>query len=340
MRIAYVLPFPELNGGNKVVLQHAELLARRGHTVTVVADGARPVWVAGGAAAWHDRTAAPPRLPEQDLVVATFWATLPVARELGLGPLAHFCQGYEGALPHLAPLLPQIEEVYSWPLPALVVSPHLGDFLRRRFGRESREAPPPLDPLFRPRPRWRPRRAPWVALPGIFESAVKDVPTALAAVRALRDDGLAPRLLRFSILPLSAAETAMLAPDRYLCGVPPAEIAAAVRGCDLLLLPSHAGEGFGLPLLEAMASGVPAVASRIPSVERLAGDAAILVPPGDAPAFAAAASRLLTRPAEWRRARRRGLAAARLYRPERVGPVLEAALSWAAERARAAAAAI
>ena len=330
MRVTYVLPFPELNGGNKVVLQHVGLLAAAGHAVTVVCDGARPAWDGGTAGTWIDRTAQRPQLPSQDLVIATYWTTLPVARALEAGPLAHFCQGYEGHLPHLQSQLPAIEEIYSWPVPALVVSPHLGVLLRERFGRDSRTAPPPLDPLFRPRLRWRPRRRPWVALPGIFESAVKDVPTALAALAALRRQGVAARVVRLSILPLSAEERSLLAPDRYLCGVPPAEVASALRDCDLLLLPSLSGEGFGLPLLEAMASGVPAVVSRIPSTTALAEDAALFAPPGNAAAFASAARDVLTRPEAWRAARRRGLTAALRHRPELVAPALEAAVRWAA----------
>jgi glycosyltransferase involved in cell wall biosynthesis len=333
LRVSYVLPFPELNGGNKVALQHAALLAAAGHAVTVVADGARPAWAAG-AASWIDRTTTVPRLPQQDLVIGTYWTTLAVARDLAIGPLAHFCQGYEGVLPHLRSQLAAIEEVYSWPLPALVVAPHLGELLRDRFGRDSRETPPPLDPRFRPRLRWRPARVPWVAVPGIFESAVKDVPTALAAVAQLRREGLSCRLLRLTILPLSPGERAQLPPDRYLCDVAPEEVATALRGCDLLLLPSLAGEGFGLPLLEAMASGVPAVASRIPATEHLAGGTAALVAPGDVEAFATAARRLLSCPARWRVARRQGLTAARRYRPELVAPVLEAAVRWAAEQGR------
>jgi glycosyltransferase involved in cell wall biosynthesis len=337
MRITYLLPFPELNGGNKVALQHAALLREAGHETTVAAEGPRPPW-APAVVPWVDRAAAAPRLPAQDLVIGTYWTTLVAGRELALGPLAHFCQGYEGALEHLQPQLRAIEEVYSWPLPALVVSPHLGDLLRERFGRASREAPPPLDPLFRPRLRWGPRRRPWVAVPGIFEAPVKGVATALAALAGLREQGVRCRVLRFSILPQSAAERTLLAADRYLCGEPPATIAAALAGCDLLLLPSRAGEGFGLPLLEAMASGVPAVASRIPPTERLAGRAATLVPAGEAAAFAAAARALLSAAPRWRRARREGLSQAARYRPREVLPALDAAVRWAAGQAAAAAA--
>lgn len=333
MRITYVLASPEMNGGHKVVFQHVGLLREGGAQVSVLGEGPRPEW-AGFDGAYHDLSAGLPRLPTQDLVIGTFCTTLPVARSLGVGPMAHFCQGYEGGLVHLAPLLPQIEEVYSWPVPALVVSPHLGDFLRERFGRPSVVVPPPLDPLFRPllRPRLGPRRRPWIAVPGIFEAEVKGVPTALAAVRRLRGRGIAARVLRFTFLPLSNEERALLEPDRYLCGVPPEEIARALRRCDLLLFPSRPEEGFGLPLLEAMASKVPAVASRIPSTIHFAEGAVPLVPPEDPEAFAEAAGRLLSDARAWRRARALGAEASRRFRPEAVAPRLFEAIRWAREQ--------
>ena len=57
------------------------------------------------------------------------------------------------------------------------------------------------------------------------------------------------------------------------------ELAALYRGAACLVFPSR-DEGFGLPLLEAMASGVPVVATRAGALPEIAGDAAILVEPG------------------------------------------------------------
>lgn len=331
MRIAYVVPETKLNGGLKVIFQHVALLRASGHEVTVVGSGPRPEW-AGFDGTYRDHSAEAVRLPSHDVVIATYWTTIALARSLEAGPVAHFCQGYEGGLEHLAPMLPQIEEAYSWPLPALVVSPHLGDFLRARFQRPSAWAPPPLDPIFRASwlPRFRPRRRPWIAVPGIFEAPVKGVRTALEAIRRLRARGLDARVLRFTFLPLSAGEREILIPDRYLCDVPPRQIVRELRRCDLLLLPSQAAEGFGLPLLEAMASRVPAVASRIPSTVHFTGGAVPLVPPDDASAFEEAAHRILTEPGTWRRAREEGALAARRFRPEIVAPQVVEAVRWAA----------
>jgi glycosyltransferase involved in cell wall biosynthesis len=332
MRVAYVLPLPELGGGSKVVFQHADLLAAAGLEVTVLGAGPRPGW-ARLASPYVDYSAAPPRLPSQDLVIATLWSTIATARSFALGPLAHFCQGYEGGLVHLRPVLSEITAAYAQPLPTLTVTPYLARFLAERFGRQAVIAPPALDPLYRPRHRLRPRRRPWIAIPGIFEAEVKGVPTALAAVRLLREAGCRARVLRFSLLPLSAAEGGLLAPDRYLHAVPPAEVARALCRCDLLFLASRAEEGFGLPLLEAMAAKVPAVASRIPSTEYMTDGAVPLVPPEDAAGFAAAARRLLGSARDWRRARRAGWRAAARFRPEVVAPQVLAAVRWAAERA-------
>jgi glycosyltransferase involved in cell wall biosynthesis len=52
------------------------------------------------------------------------------------------------------------------------------------------------------------------------------------------------------------------------------ELAGLYRGAACLVLPTRY-EGFGLPVLEAMASGTPVVASPDPAVREVAGDAAL-----------------------------------------------------------------
>jgi glycosyltransferase involved in cell wall biosynthesis len=69
--------------------------------------------------------------------------------------------------------------------------------------------------------------------------------------------------------------------------------AALLRGAAVLAYPSL-DEGFGFPMLEAMAVGTPVVASRAGAVPEVAGAAAELVPVGDDDAFARGLARVLT----------------------------------------------
>lgn len=80
---------------------------------------------------------------------------------------------------------------------------------------------------------------------------------------------------------------------------------ALYRGASAFLYPSRY-EGFGLPVLEAMACGVPVVASEIPALVELVGDAAYLIPPEDARGMAGALISVLVDPALERTLRERG----------------------------------
>jgi glycosyltransferase involved in cell wall biosynthesis len=64
------------------------------------------------------------------------------------------------------------------------------------------------------------------------------------------------------------------------------------RAADVFVYPSLA-EGFGLPVAEAMACGVPVVASDIEALREVGGDAAIFAPPRDGAAFAREIERAL-----------------------------------------------
>jgi glycosyltransferase involved in cell wall biosynthesis len=79
-----------------------------------------------------------------------------------------------------------------------------------------------------------------------------------------------------------------------------------------LVYPSLA-EGFGLPILEAMASGTPVVTSNISSLPEVAGGAALTVDPYDAGALAEAIGLVLTRPALQVELRARGLERVRQF---------------------------
>lgn len=79
--------------------------------------------------------------------------------------------------------------------------------------------------------------------------------------------------------------------------LPDHELAALYRGARCVLYPSLY-EGFGLPVLEAMACGVPAVTSLGTAMEEVAGGAAVLVDPHDVDAIAQGIAEAVARRAE------------------------------------------
>jgi glycosyltransferase involved in cell wall biosynthesis len=146
---------------------------------------------------------------------------------------------------------------------------------------------------------------------------VKNVPLAIEAFRMLKESMPDVELHVAGDGP--EAESVARAAERTegvrLVGdVPNEDVPALMAEADVLLLSSDT-EGFPMTLLEAMASGLPIVATAVSGVPEIIEDGihGVLAPRGDAVALAQGMERLLTDEGEWLRVSRRNAREAAHY---------------------------
>jgi glycosyltransferase involved in cell wall biosynthesis len=127
------------------------------------------------------------------------------------------------------------------------------------------------------------------------DSPLKGLPTLLRAVAKLATEREAHLVVIGTPSAATRQQVTQLAlGDRvtFASGLPDAEYARVLASAEVAVVPSMY-EGFSLPAVEHMASGTPLIASRAGALPEVTGDAALLVPPGDAEELSAALGGLL-----------------------------------------------
>ncbi|WP_347902866.1 glycosyltransferase family 1 protein [Pseudomonas purpurea] len=107
---------------------------------------------------------------------------------------------------------------------------------------------------------------------------------------------------------------------RLLGYLPDEQVAHLVAGARGLVFPSLY-EGFGLPVLEAMASGTPVILTRRSAMPEVAGDAGTYIEPDDVDGLSQAMARLIDDHVYWLHCREAGLQRAKLFSWQRCASV-------------------
>jgi glycosyltransferase involved in cell wall biosynthesis len=355
MRITFILPGFNLSGGARVLAVYADRLRRRGHQVLAVAPGEpRPSLrrVLGAllrGEGWPSRDTGPSHfdgvgverrlldhpgpvtdadLPDADVVIATWWETALWASRLApaKGVAVHFIQGYDV---YVDP--PEtVDPAYRLPLPKIVISSWLRNLVQQHFGQTPIAViPNSVDTAtFHAPPRGR-QSTPTVGLTYSTER-IKGCDISLRAYEQARAELPNLRLVSMGNNPVS--ESLPLPPGAEFTFHARDEVLRQVyAGCDVWLSGSRE-EGFGLPILEAMACRTPVIAAPAGAApELLAKGGGVLVPFEDVPAMARAIVQICTLPdAEWRALSDAALANARSFTWDDAVAMMEAALQQAA----------
>ncbi len=283
MRITWLLEVADqLWGGVKVALEDANWLHRHGHQVTVISRSRAPAWMRIECAFQQVQDFRAEHLPDGDVLIGTFWSTVPWAASAGPGKgvPVHFCQGYEGDNQEQSALRERIEASYRLPgVEHITIAPHLTRLLQERFKVAAREVRYAIDHSVHFPGEVRGPGSPLrIGLVGPGQLAWKGLETGYAACRMLQTAGQKLVLVRATNTEPTSAELTAPFPIEWHRQVPPAAMGNYYRSLDVLLVTSGPQEGFFLPAIEAMACGVPTVLTDVPCFrdhQALVGHAAV-----------------------------------------------------------------
>jgi glycosyltransferase involved in cell wall biosynthesis len=346
MKIGYYLKKLGISGGAKVMAQHVCLLRQSGKDATLLThkDGQRWGLSDSAVSLVKDDLS---DLPVCDYYVATTYND--VARLFTVHPkkLVHLCQGYE-PIEFLARLsgeslserysrrglfapflrgmdrakfrrrISQIESIYRLPTIKAAVSKHLVDFINFTYGSGCILVRNAINSnVFYPSENrvWGDQGKVRVLSIGSIDVGFKGIPDTMEAVRILRSKGFDIDLVRISPAAPSERERSDTIISTFYTGISEAEIADVYRSADIFISSSLEGEGFGLPAIEAMASGVPTILTEISTYLNFndSRDFAAFVPTHNPHAIAEAIQRYINDPQYRNACRNRGMKVAGDY---------------------------
>jgi glycosyltransferase involved in cell wall biosynthesis len=328
MRITFVLAAADLSGGNRVISIYAERLSVRGHSVTLISRPRRPVTLKDKLMAWlrdqpmpenrrrwpshfddlkgakhrqisKYRPIAADDVPDADVIIATWWETAEwvAAMPASKGRKVYFIQHYEA---HPGQDATRVDATWRLPMHKIIIAQWLLAIAKDRFSDSDVSYVPNAVDLeqFNAPPRGK-QAVPTV---GVMYSIVnfKGCDVSLKAFELAKEKIPELKLVAFgnrtvtADLPLPAGADYTMRPVQD-------QIRNIYARCDVWLLGSRS-EGFGLPILEAMACRTPVIATPTGAAPELtAPGGGVIVPMEDPRSMAREIERIVRLPEDqWR----------------------------------------
>jgi glycosyltransferase involved in cell wall biosynthesis len=330
MRITFILPPVGLAGGIRAVASYAKRLHDRGHTVVAVSPPRKEPALRAKVKSllsgngWPTAQVRPPShldglpirhivldryrpiiasdVPDADVIIATWWETAEwvAAMPPSKGAKAYFCQHHEVVFNNQP--TDRVAATWRLPMQKIVCARWLLDVARDKYGDHTAiHVPYGVDKdVFFADPRGK-QPQPTVGM--MYSHATfKGCDVAIEAFNRAAKNVPKLKLIAFGARP-PVAHLPLPSQATYFQSPPQEKIREIYSSCDAWLFASRC-EGFGLPVLEAMACRTPVIATPTGAGPEVVGESnggGILVPIDDPQAMADAIQQIVTLPdAKWR----------------------------------------
>lgn len=360
MKITFLVSSPSLSGGIKVLLIHADNLRKRGHEVLVVSvppkkptfrDRLRSLKNGDG---WIKYDKNPPShcnefdlnyktiekyrpfsdtdLPDADILLFSWWRKAEWAQKLSAtkGLKVHFIQGYE-----VFDYLPQerAKAVYRMPFHKIVVSNWLQNIIHKKYGCPKPDLVSNTVDLSKFSMIDREKK-PVITLGFIYSTATtKNTNLSINVITKIKELHPSLNVISFgNVLP----DVRLPLPEwvKFYYAPPQEDIPKLYGSVDVWLF-SSLSEGFGLPILEAMACGTPVIATRAGAAEQYVDETTGALVSGDVDSFVTAINQIIEmNDKQWKKISQAAFERVKGYSWDDATQLLEASLYRAVEEVR------
>jgi len=313
MKLTFIVPALNLTGGLRVISIYANLLSKRGHTVTVISPCEKKPsfkerlkyllrWKNYEFNSGYDDTffknsnyevivlkkegpIKATSVPDADVVVATFWNTAEWLADFpeSKGRKVYFIQHYE-----VHPWLPveRVKATFNLPYKKIVVAQWIADILKAEYGQDSIVISNAVDhKLFYAPSREGNKQTTFCMM--YSQRAYKGSQWAFECYKKLQ--GLHPEV-KLLVFGMNAPDDVINLPEgaEYIHKPEQDDIREIYSRCDAYLFTSSV-EGFGLPILEAMACRTPVIGTQCGAApDLLVGGGGVLIEREDSEGLLAA----------------------------------------------------